>query len=223
MPSDILSPLPLDLGIVMFDKVARVGLAAMLAVAATVTGGGPANAAGKPGCAIGRWKLLGEEYDGRGVSRGEAWWEKISGAGGIRLTVSASSASYDFTGSAKDHIRGSQVDGAYEYAYWNRYTGKMKLKLKLKYTSGTRGAWTVYGRTATGNATVDGARTKPKKKKFPRYSLVKDFRNGGRDSLVPAGASFACSAKKLKITQVSSGKGQGDSWKESWKLTYTRL
>lgn len=207
----------------MFDKVVRVGLAAMLAGTATAIVGGPANAAGKPGCAVGRWKLLGEEYDGRGVYRGEAWWEKISGAGGIRLTIRASSASYDFTGSAKDYIRGSQVDGAHEYAYWNRYTGKMKVKIKLKYASGTRGAWTVYGRTATGNAMVDGARTKPKKKKFPRYSLIQDFQNGGIDSLVPAEASLTCSAKKLTLTRASRGKGQGDSWKESWRLTYTRL
>lgn len=207
----------------MFDKVVRIGLATALAVAVTAYGEGPADAAGKPACATGRWKLLAEEYEGRGVDRGEAWWGKIRGAGGIRLTISALSASYDFSGSEKDYIWGAQIDGAQEYAYWNSYSGKMKVKLKLKYKSGTRGTWTVDGQTAVGNATVDGARTKPQKKKFPRYSLVKSYKNGDTDSLVPESASFSCSAKRLTLTRSNSGKGQTFKWKESWKLTYARL
>jgi hypothetical protein len=180
----------------MISKLAQVGLAVAVVGGTTVGVSAQAGAAVKP-CSIGTWKLLGEQMQGHGIYKGARWRQHVHGGAGIKLTIGAKTASYDFTGSAKEWI--AWVDGGQAYLDWDQYTGYVKLPVKV--AGNTKGSYVSYGKTATGTAGGHFMSVKPTPGPGVRWNVVANLRKGGTESLIATKATFTCSATQLVQTQ----------------------
>ena len=138
----------------------------------------------------------------------------------IRLTLSKGKAKYNFTGSAKEYVSGTDHTGT-RFAYWDRLWGTMTEKAKV--TGSAKGVFTSTPRSATGNARAQTAVTYPKYHLYPSYNLVTDTRKNGATTLFPDRASFTCSRTKLVISDSAKGSGKTGTWKSSFQLTYRRV
>jgi hypothetical protein len=198
----------------VLSRVAGLGLATAIIAGTAVGLVAPAEAAVKPKCTTGIWKLLGENSIDVGKDdKGKKYRYVTRGAAGIRVKFSGTKALYNFAGSKKETLTGYDAEGVVPAGSGTRYTGSLTVSVKLN--GDKKGTFIVMNETAKGNAVghyssgetydVDASL----RKKYGTETMIAD----GGD------AKFACSAKKLVL--VSAYKGDTFSYRSI--LTYRRL
>ncbi|MEO5878150.1 MAG: hypothetical protein ABIS86_23395 [Streptosporangiaceae bacterium] len=188
------------------SKVVSIATATLIVAAATVGLTAPAEAAAKPRCTTGTWKLVGEKGWYKGVDgKGRKFKTVVKGAAGVRLKLGGGKAAYSFTGSKKERFTYTDAKG--HISGWARYTGSLTVGFKV--TGNKSGTVLVKHRTAKGNAVVH-----PSKGSSVRLAPV--LRKNS-ESLVAMGnwAGFGCSSHFLVLVSSASSK------KTSYDVTLT--
>lgn len=167
-------------------------------VAASMSVAVPAQAA--KACVLGKWRGTSYLISIKGPA-GETYGK---GAKGVRLTITRTSAVYNFDKSTKETLAGYGF-GELTFTSWYKYTKTLRVKATVK--GSKKGTIVLKAKTATGNASSTGAQTWPEHLTYPKASMAKSLRKGTAESVVPVKSSFACSGKTLKLYSSYKYKG----------------
>ncbi|MFF5208748.1 hypothetical protein [Streptosporangium sp. NPDC000396] len=196
----------------MFRVTVGLGLATMLIAGTGAVVAAPAEAAAGPACYAGLWNLTAMKivHQGKTVNSPLST-DVLKGGAGIKLTLSASGATYDFTGSKKVSFK-FQSDNT---TGWEQYTGVLKTRAAV---TGDRAGRIAVSRTgATGDAKVSTTYTDPYTK-GPSESVRSRLAKGYYDGPLVENATFTCEGASLKMVD----KRKHNGWTTVADLRFTR-
>lgn len=178
-------------------RIMQIPLVAALSLGGVALLSTPAEAAAKT-CTPGQWIMTSHKGSVAGTNP-DGGTVKITwtGAAGTKLTLSGTTATYDFA-KAKREYHTETFDG--ETAK-QRTTYRKTLKVKTKFTGSAKGAFDMRENTAKGKATLQLTYTAPKHKKYAPISLAKAIRGGIFDSPVITDGTFTCTKSRLVLTR----------------------
>jgi hypothetical protein len=170
--------------------------AAVLAGAAILLPTGSAQAAAphvSPAkCVLGSWRLLGENFQIRGVNKeGKFYQQRATGGTGLRLTVHPTWEAVSFAGSKREYFSG--ITAFHQPPFSTQYAGW----IALHSSASAKGVFTASPKGARGNATYINYEAGYR----PYHgSLMKDLQQPGDfEPLLPYNATFTCTASTLTL------------------------
>ncbi|MFI6602386.1 hypothetical protein ACIBHX_39560 [Nonomuraea sp. NPDC050536] len=189
----------------MFRNALGLGLATVLISGALAV---PAEAS--PKCSLGQWKLTAMKIVTKGKTVNSPSATDVSkGGAGTRLTLTATTATYDFTASQRIAFK----NGSDATSGWDQYTGVLRVRVTT--TGDRQGVLTTSRAGATGNAK---ARTTYVDTKGPSWSVRSDLAEGVYDGPLVQHAAFTCDDTTLKMVDKRARNG----WTTVSTLQFTR-
>lgn len=169
----------------MHPRIPRLVLVAVLAACA-LPAASPAGAAAAGPCAVGKWRLTNFSAENIGYVE---YTDVSKGLKGVRLTVTKSALSYDFTRSKKAVITGT--DSGKPINEWMKYDKKLKVGVKLR--GRAKGTVALKAKTASGDATFTRSQAPGRHRSLA--AVIRDKRLW--DMVVLKRASYTCTARTL--------------------------
>ncbi|WP_214412152.1 hypothetical protein [Sphaerisporangium fuscum] len=196
----------------MLRTTVGLGLATAL-IAGTAAVAAPAQASVRAACYQGAWKLTAMKIVSKGATvESSAATDVLKGGAGTRLTLTATGATYDFTGSKKVVFK-LQSDNT---TGWDQYSGALKARAKV--TGDRQGRIAVSRTGATGDAKEATTYTDPYVK-GPSGTVRSRLAQGYYDGPLVQNAAFTCAGPTLTMVD----RRKNGPWTTVADLRFTRL
>ncbi|WP_433241086.1 hypothetical protein ACQPYK_35635 [Streptosporangium sp. CA-135522] len=197
----------------MFRMTAGLGLATVLIAGTGAAFAAPVEATAGPACYSGPWKMTAMKIVAKGKTiNNPSSTDILKGGAGVKLTLTATGATYDFTGSKKVFFK-LQSDNT---TGWDQYTGLLKVRAKV--TGDREGRIAVSRTGATGDAKGSTTYTDPYVKD-PSWSVRSRLAEGYYNGPIVENATFTCAGDSLRM--VDEYKDHG--WVRVADLRFTRI